>query len=846
MDSAERGALASLVARVARVEPARPALLAPGREPLAYGALNELLGSVTESLRVRGIGPDGRVALVVQNGPEAATAFLALASAATCAPLNPSYRREELGFYLDDLKAAAVVVSRGLDSPVRQVASDRGIPVLELDAATGEPAGVFGLDGPAGRRSAAPPHPAGEVALLLHTSGTTSRPKLVPLTQRNLAASARHISESLALRPADRCLNLMPLFHIHGLAAALLASLAAGGSVVCSPGFHALRAFDWLGDFEPTWITAVPTMHQSLLARCADRRDVVRNHRLRFVRSSSAALPVTVSEQLEWTFGVPVVEAYGMTEAAHQMASNPLPPGRREPGSVGPAAGPEICILSAGGEPLPAGAVGEVAIRGPNVFAGYEDNPEANGAAFVDGWFRTGDEGSLDDDGYLWLSGRIKEQINRGGEKVPPLEIDQRLLAHPAVAEAVCFGVPDARLGEEVAAAVVLEAGAATSESALQDFVAETLAPFKVPRRILVVDKIPKGPTGKLQRIGLADRLGVAHVHPEPAEHVAPRTALESQLALIWADVLGLPSVGLHDDFFALGGDSILGAEAVARVRELSGVEELPLISIVRAPTVGGMVRELDRGVSALAASGPIALNPEASGTPFFLVHGGDGEVLEFAALARALGTDCPLYGIRARGIDDGAEPLTSIEAMAAAYVEAVRSVQEHGPYALGGYCLGGTVALEMAHRLEAAGETVSALVLVDLRLPRPKDLRYHLWLAPRRLRQGTLLRALLRRIPPRGPRWDPGQLGRSRAEQTISRAREAYEPRRYDRPTVLILSDGHGRHDIPIWHLRRVVPNAGLIRIHSTHTMIIRPPAVHILAREIRAALGLRDRPQA
>ena len=417
----------------------------------------------------------------------------------------------------------------------------------------------------------------------------------------------------------------MPLFHIHGLVAALLASLHGGGSVACSPGFHPIRVFDWLRDLQPTWITAVPTMHQLLLARRADHEDVLRDHRLRFIRSSSAALPIQVFEELERTFGVPVVEAYGMTEAAHQMASNPLPPGRRRSGSVGPAAGPEIAILSPAGDLLAPESVGEVAIRGENVFAGYEENPDANAVAFVGGWFRTGDEGMLDEEGYLTLSGRFKEQINRAGEKVSPLEVDERLLAHPAVAEAVTFGMPDARLGEEVAAAVVLKDGADAGEPMLQDFVAQTLAPYKVPRRILVVEEIPKGPTGKIQRTGLADRLGLLNIDEGPAEQVEPRTAFERSIANIWADVLGTPSIGLHDDFFSHGGDSILGAEAVARIREFTGYDDLPLVSIVRAPTVAGMVRELDRAVSALARSGPIALHPEASGEPFFFVHGGDG-----------------------------------------------------------------------------------------------------------------------------------------------------------------------------------------------------------------------------
>ena len=440
-----------------------------------------------------------------RTGPEAATAFLSLASAAACAPLNPGYRRQELDFFLADLAAGALVVSSSLDTPAREAARELGLRVIELEPLAEEPAGTFSLDGSRSPAGPMPERQPGERALLLHTSGTTSRPKLVPLAHGNLAVSARNIAATLELSPTDRCLNVMPLFHVHGLVASLLASLAAGGSVFCTPGFHAFRTPDWLDGCDPTWYTAVPTMHQALLARIEPAHEPP--ERLRFIRSSSAALPRPVLEGLERAFGVPVVEAYGMTEAAHQMASNQPTLAGRRPGSVGRAAGPELAILSASGAELPAGTLGEVAIRGANVFSGYERNPEADREAFTNGWFRTGDEGTLDEDGYLTLHGRIKELINRGGEKISPAEIDERLLAHPAVAEAVAFALPDERLGEEVAAAVVLEPGHETGQSELQEFVAETLAPFKVPRRIVVVDEIPKGPTGKLQRIGLAERL---------------------------------------------------------------------------------------------------------------------------------------------------------------------------------------------------------------------------------------------------------------------------------------------------------------------------------------------------
>ena len=344
---------------------------------------------------------------------------------------------------------------------------------------------------------------------MLHTSGTTSRPKIVPLSHANTCASARNISATLSLGPEDRCLNVMPLFHIHGLMAAVLASLSAGASVHCPSGFNALGFFAWLDAVRPTWYTAVPTMHQAILARAGRNREIIGRSRLRLIRSSSASLPPQVMAELEEVFGVPVIESYGMTEAAHQMASNPLPPKPRKPGSVGLAAGPEIAILGESGALQPQGTQGEVAIRGDNVTTGYEANPEANAGAFTDGWFRTGDLGFFDEDGYLTITGRLKEIINRGGEKISPREVDEVLTGHDAVAQAVTFAVPHDKLGEDVAAAVVLREGRSLTEKELRDFAAKRLAAFKVPRTVVFLDEIPKGATGKLQRIGLAEQLGL-------------------------------------------------------------------------------------------------------------------------------------------------------------------------------------------------------------------------------------------------------------------------------------------------------------------------------------------------
>jgi acyl-CoA synthetase (AMP-forming)/AMP-acid ligase II len=349
-----------------------------------------------------------------------------------------------------------------------------------------------------------------DIALILHTSGTTSRPKIVPLSHRNVCCSAQNIQRTLGLTKEDRCLNVMPLFHIHGLMAATLSPVSVGASVFCTPGFNALKFFAWLDEARPSYYTAVPTMHQAILARASRNREVIDATPLRFIRSSSSALPPQVMEELEEVFGIPVVEAYAMTEAAHQMTCNPLPPCDRKAGTVGVAAGPEVSIMDEAGTHLKADSVGEIVIRGDNVTDGYEKNPEANAEAFTDGWFRTGDQGVMDAAGYLTITGRLKEIINRGGEKISPREVDEVIMDHPAIQQVVAFAVPHDKLGEQVAAAAVLREGMKATPQEIREFAAGQLADFKVPKEILILEEIPKGPTGKLQRIGLAEKLGLA------------------------------------------------------------------------------------------------------------------------------------------------------------------------------------------------------------------------------------------------------------------------------------------------------------------------------------------------
>jgi acyl-CoA synthetase (AMP-forming)/AMP-acid ligase II len=461
---------------------------------ITYGELRAQVEALAEMLAAAGIKRGDRVGIALPNGLPMILAFLAASMAGTAAPLNPAYKEEEFKFYLEDTAARVLIVPPDGADAARRAAGDR-VTVLSIDM---DGSGRVSLVGATDRRPFVPPT-IDDVALVLHTSGSTGRPKRVPLAHANLSISAQNVARSYALTGDDVALCVMPLFHVHGLVASTLATLSSGGKVVVPSKFNPLSFWRTAKEVGATWYSAVPTLHQLLLARADPKAGrPAGSEQLRFIRSCSASLAPQLMHDLEAAFGAPVLEAYGMTEAAHQMASNPLPPAARKPGSVGRGTDVQVSIMGAAGKHLAAGERGEVVIKGPNVIRGYENNPEANATSFVDGWFRTGDQGVLDADGYLTLVGRIKELINRGGEKISPREIDEVLLAHPHVAEAVCFGVAHPTWGEEVAAAVVLREP--VSEADLLAFCRERLADYKRPKQIHITETIPRTATGKIQR----------------------------------------------------------------------------------------------------------------------------------------------------------------------------------------------------------------------------------------------------------------------------------------------------------------------------------------------------------
>jgi acyl-CoA synthetase (AMP-forming)/AMP-acid ligase II/thioesterase domain-containing protein/acyl carrier protein len=713
----------SLAHSVGEVE----AILAPAREPLRFAELPDRLRAVRNTLAQCGAGRGDRVVSVLPRGPETAACYLGVAACSIYVPLNPDYKESEFTAHLTKLRPKAVILPDGGGGAARRCAETLGLPIIDLVAETTKPAGWFRLvlaGGPLGEPDSKTPswNEADDVALVLLTSGSTSEPKLVPLKVRHLLAYAQAAGKHYGFGSGDRCLHVMPMFHGHGLMSSLLIPLANGSGVICSPDFDIPSFFQHMRTLRPTWYSAASSIHHAILAGIDDYRDIAREARLRFIRSGSGRLDPKVMAGLEEAFGAPMLERYGMSETGGTLTSNPMPPGLRKPGTVGTQMFNEVAIVDESGELLGSNRDGEVVARGPSVFDGYLDNPEANAAAFVNGWFRTGDLGRFDDDGYLTLIGRTKDVINRGGEKIGTLEVEAALAKHPAVEEVCVFAIPHPSLGEEVAAAVTILAGRTVSKQEIRTHARGWLTDFKVPREVFILPSLPKGATNKIRRDQVAqicqDLLAKSQSTPA-SDKARSWSSLEQEVARVWKRVLELETIRLDDDFFLVGGDSLKAYELFAQLRKRHQVS-LGLRHIFNeAATVAGMARLIERARQGKADLGPasaglVSIRAEGERPPLFAVPGSGGNPVGFIHLGRLLDARQPLIGIESRGIDGTVTPLARVEDIAADNIGRIREMQPHGPYFLTGACYGGRVASEMARQLEAAGEPIGLLVMLD------------------------------------------------------------------------------------------------------------------------------------
>jgi oxalate---CoA ligase len=715
-----------------------------GRE-LAFEGLLARVEAVAASIAgVAGGTRRPRVGIVLPNGLDMAVTLLGVTCAGAALPFNPTYRAAEYEAYFRETRLDALLVSATDEGEAVATARALALPLLRLDA-------DGAISGAGGSPGIVPQPCADDVALVLLTSGSTGRAKAVPLTHRNVCTSAGDVARSMGLSPADRCLAMWEQFHVGGLVDLLLAPLLSGGTLVCTPGFDAARFFDLLPVVRPSWFQGVPATLNELVVHARRTGLPVKPHSLRLLRSVAAALPPQVMQDIEDTFGVPVLQTFGMTEAGPLITSTALPPAARKPGSVGRSCGPQVRIVGPAGETLPVGETGEVAVRGDNVFSGYENDADANAQQFRAGWFHTGDLGLLDPDGDLFLTGRIKQLINRGGEKVNPQELDDALLAHEAVAQAACYAVPHRTLGEDVAAAVVLRDGKSVGPEDLRAFLRARLAAFKVPARIRIVDDLPRNMIGKIDRMALSrldtDPAGEAEGAPAAA---AVASGTEEAVAAIWAEELELPKVELDADFFAIGGDS-LSAVRVFLAVEASFGRRLPEEMLGQITTARAMARGLDvaqpeparaepvaaaaedglstadaRSLASVMALGSIpvlrpgsamkAVNTTGTRVPLFWCF--NSPAREMGSLAPQLDADQPLFGLYSGGrlfppTDD------MLDRLARHYAAEILSLDPTGPCHIGGNCRGGWIAERLERLLSAAGKPVLGMIILEHATPR-------------------------------------------------------------------------------------------------------------------------------
>jgi oxalate---CoA ligase len=690
----------------------RPAILAPDYPTLSHADLFRRVQEWIRDLQHHGIQRNSRVAIVLPEGVQLALTFLSVSACAVCVPVNPSYNPPELESYFTRTGVRYVITTP--DHPALDVAHRLGLSVIE---AIPHAERILRFSPPETPVDPfiTPPHPD-DLALILSTSGTTYKPKLVPITHGVLCKRAELRIQAYQLTSDDRLLNVMPMIHSSSLTY-VVAMLMVGGSIICPNGFRAQEFFPLVERYHPTWCSASASIYQTVLTYAPLHADVVKNHSFRFLRAGTMALPDHVWQQLQDTFRIPVIQGYGSSETG-TVTATPLGMNTTKPGSAGVSIGLELRIVGDSGDVLPVGACGELTVRGDTVISGYEGDDTANVDTFRDGWYRTGDYGYMDSDGYLFLLGRLKEAINRGGEKIFPGEVEDVLNMHPHVKEAAVFGVSDQWMGEIVAAAII-PADDSADERAIREYATKRLAYFKVPEHVYFVQSIPRTPNGKPIRRTLSDQFR-DHPHSNRAGSVVTLSASDTANAVraLWAEILARDVESIRDDapFRELGGDSLSAARLVSTMRARMGVN-ITLLDVFDAPTIAAQVGAIEairaRNNTTRTDSYIIPLQPHGSKPPLFCVHALRGGALMYEALIPYLDADRPMFGLQAVGIDGEHEPMGTVEAMAVHQVALIRSIQPEGHYVLCGFSFGGKVGLETARILrEQHGAEVDLLII--------------------------------------------------------------------------------------------------------------------------------------
>lgn len=671
---------------------------------ISYRDLADQLRQAGETLRRCGIGRGDVVMIALPDGPLALWAFLAVARVATAFPVPAQDQGEHYARLLQRSGAKAVLMEDRPGSPLTALAAAQGLTLVRL--MPGAPC-VLDAVRPGPAREAEPPVD-GDIATITLTSGTTAQPKLVASTQLSLHTSIRHVADWMGLGEADRALCVMPIAHLHSLVRTTLPVLLQGGEAVWAPGFDRTRILDWLDRLRPTYITAVPSLYRLLLQEIARAGWRPRDPSLRIAGIGSDRVEDAMLADLRQALGIPVLQFYGLTETCPfiAMARPDTPPGVT--GQINPVW--QVRCVDDSGRDVPPGADGEIVVRGGIVNRLVGDS--AQSASLVDGWFHTRDVGRLAPDGCLSVTGRLGDRIVRGGQKVQPEPVEEALRRHPAVAEAVAFGLPDPILGHTVAAVIVPRPGAAPDAEDVLACAATALADHQMPERLFIVDRIPTNKLGKVSRADLGRHFAAQAAQPAPSQAPPPAETVARVLAIL-RTALDSPDFAANLDFFADGGGDSLAALNAGLAIEAAFHVNVPPASLRRYPTAVALASFVARQAAGLAPQ-IVAVQPAGDRPPLFLAHNVDGRNSFAAELAARLGENQPLYTFHETAIERGAPAEREMTAMAVRWVAAIRLVQPHGPYHLAGHSWGARLAFAMAQQLRAAGEEVAFLGMID------------------------------------------------------------------------------------------------------------------------------------
>ena len=702
-------------------DPDHPAIESPGYQPLTYRELRNQIIYVVKTLNAMGFHRNDRIAVITPAGPETAVIIISVMAGFTCVPLNPQEKKQIFERYFSQLKVKAIIVQEGCETAANEVGTSRNLPIIELIPGS-DKAGTFELKPTVGNLKEAEFATPSDISHILLTSGTTSRPKIVPVGQKQSFLSRQRNYPPLKITHGDRCLHIVPYYHAAGIGAPLLSVLLAGGTVICTRKFIPSDFLSLLKTCRPSFYSAGPALHGGILREIKKANpEALKNNSLRFIRSGSASLPPIIAEDLESLLGVPVINTYASSETGPISVN--YPPKR---GSVGIPVIDYLNIINDSGKSLGPFEQGEIVVKGETVFSGYENAPDENKAAFIDGWFRMGDRGYLDEEGYLFITGRKNELINKGGEKISPAEIDDVLMTHPTVRQAMTFPIDDPVLGEDVAALVVVE-NKKISEEDLRTYLLDRLIPFKVPRRIYFVDEIPKGPSGKFLRSVGTERytsgaLEEAQIPAVPRDSVSPELSQnQEKLKLIWNDILDAESLSPDDDFFRCGGNSLTAIELLIKIQRAFHLT-FPPDMIYLHPTIRQQALLIAKKAGNTAHYHPLIVPIHENGTlsPLFCFHPLGGWIKEYQYISLFFDPDRPVFGIRARGLEPSEKPVLTIEEAAREYIDAIKTVQKEGPYHLLGFSGGALYAFDLACQLQKRGECVTFLGIIDMSLPAP------------------------------------------------------------------------------------------------------------------------------